>query len=116
LIILSSYIFWSQHEPFPNSYDFNGQNNIFEFIELAQKIGFLIILRPGPYVCAETDFGGLPWWLLANGTDSIIPRSSEKNYMNAVEKWFQILLTKIKPYLYPNGGPIITIQVNKKCY
>ncbi len=79
---------------------------------MAQKIGFLVILRPGPFVCAEHEFGGLPWWLLANGTDSIVPRTSEINFMNAVITWFGYLLPKFKPYLYENGGPIISIQVN----
>ncbi len=63
-------------------------------------------------MCGEHEFGGLPWWLLRNGTNSIIPRSSEKNYMAAVNTWFDVLLPKFKPYMYQNGGPIITVQVN----
>ena len=70
-----------------------------------------MILRPGPFVCAEHDFGGLPWWLLSNGTDTIIPRSSEATYFNSVTRWFKVLLHLLKPYLYQNGGPIITVQV-----
>lgn len=65
----------------------------------------------GPYICGEHDFGGLPWWLLANGTDTIILRSSEPTYMNAVRRWYSVLLPKLVPYLYKNGGPIITVQV-----
>lgn len=65
----------------------------------------------GPYVCAEHDFGGFPWWLLANGTDSIVLRSSDPAYMNAVVRWFNVLLPKLVPYLYINGGSIITVQV-----
>ena len=65
----------------------------------------------GPYICGEHDFGGLPWWLLSNGTDSIILRSSENNYMNAVRRWYSVLFPKLAPYLYKNGGPIITVQV-----
>lgn len=73
----------------------------------------LIIIKKklGPYVCAEHDYGGLPWWLLANGTDNIVPRSSESNYMNAVRRYYGVLLPKLVPYLYKNGGPIITVQV-----
>jgi len=55
--------------------------------------------------------GGFPWWLLANGKDSIIPRSSEINYMNAIRTWLQTILPKLVSYLYKNGGPIITVQV-----
>ncbi len=62
---------------------------------MAQKIGFLVILRPGPFVCAEHEFGGLPWWLLANGTDSIVPRTSEINFMNAVITWFGFVCLKV---------------------
>ena len=106
-----SYIFWNEHEPYPGVYDFEGQNNIIHFIKLAQIREFLVILRPGPYVCAEHDYGGLPWWLLSNGTENVLPRSKEENYMNAVRRWFNILLPKFKPYLYSNGGSIITVQV-----
>ncbi|RNA22068.1 Beta-galactosidase [Brachionus plicatilis] len=108
------YIFWNEHEPQPGVYDFEGQNNIFEFLEIAQKIGFVVVLRPGPYVCAEHDYGGLPWWLLVNGTESIVPRSSETNYMNAVRRYFGVLLPQLAPYLYKNGGPIITVQVENE--
>jgi len=73
-----------------------------------------VILRPGPYICGEHEYGGLPWYLLKNGTDSIIPRSSEKNYIAAVNKWFNILLPKIKPYLYQNSGPIISVQIENE--
>ena len=92
-------------------YDFEGQNDVFAFLQMAQDIGFYIILRPGPYVCGETEFGGLPWWLLANGTHDIVPRSSEANYMRAVTSWFSVILPKIVPLLYKNGGSVITVQV-----
>ena len=53
----------------------------------------------------------MPWWLLSNGTETIRPRTSEQNYFNAVNRWFDVLLPKIKPHLYKNGGKIITVQV-----
>ena len=96
----------------PGVYDFDGQKDIFRFMELAQKIGFLVVLRPGPYICGEHDYGGLPWWLLANGTDTIRPRTTSQAYINAVNRWFNVLLPKFVPYLYKNGGPIITVQVS----
>jgi beta-galactosidase len=52
-----SYIFWNVHEPYPGVYDFDGQNDVFSFIRMAQQTGFVVILRPGPYGCAETEFG-----------------------------------------------------------
>uniref|UniRef100_A0AAU6WMG1 Beta-galactosidase n=1 Tax=Chryseobacterium endophyticum TaxID=1854762 RepID=A0AAU6WMG1_9FLAO len=58
------YIFWNLHEQKENQYDFTGQNDVAEFVRLVQKNGMFCIVRPGPYVCAEWDMGGLPWWLL----------------------------------------------------
>jgi beta-galactosidase len=79
------------------------------------KRGFDIVLRPGPYVCAEHEYGGLPWWLLANGTENIMPRTSEENYMIHVRRWLKVLLPKFKPYLYKNGGPgILTVQIENE--
>ena len=72
------------------------------------------MLRPGPYVCGEHEYGGLPWWLLRNGTDMVEPRSSEPNYMNAVRSWMSVLLPKVEKYLYQNGGPIISVQVENE--
>ena len=58
------YVFWNAHEPKPNQFDFTGQNDLREFIKLCQANDMKVILRPGPYVCAEWEMGGLPWWLL----------------------------------------------------
>ncbi len=78
---------------------------------MAQKTGFVVILRAGPYVCAEHEYGGLPWWLLTPGTNVVNPRTNDPIYMAAVERWYGVLLPKFVPYLYKNGGPIITVQV-----
>jgi len=51
------------HEPYPGDYRWDGWQDVEGFLKLAQKIGFMVILRPGPYICAEWDFGGFPWWL-----------------------------------------------------
>ena len=106
-------MFWNEHEPMPGVYDFEGQNDIFSFVKLAQNNGLVVIFRAGPYACAEHEYGGLPWWLLANGTN-ITPRSSDEKYMAAVNRWFDVLLPKAAPYLYKNGGPIITVQVGSQ--
>lgn len=58
------YVFWNAHEPSPGEFDFTGQNDLAEFCRLCQQNGMYVILRPGPYVCAEWEMGGLPWWLL----------------------------------------------------
>ena len=66
---ISTYVFWNLHEPKPGVYDFHGQLDVAEFVRMAQEEGLYVILRPGPYVCAEWDLGGLPAWLLADPDD-----------------------------------------------
>ncbi|HEY8894695.1 MAG TPA: beta-galactosidase [Niastella sp.] len=58
------YLFWNLHEPQQDQFDFSGQNDVAAFVRLVQKNGMYCIVRPGPYVCAEWEMGGLPWWLL----------------------------------------------------
>ena len=60
---VSAYVFWNFHERQPGVFDFKGQADIAEFVRTAQEEGLFVLLRPGPYVCAEWDFGGYPYWL-----------------------------------------------------
>ena len=80
------------------------------FIQLAQKTGFVVLLRAGPYICGEHEYGGFPWWLLSDG--SVKPRSSDPKFMSNVQRWYDVLLPKLEPLLYRNGGPIIMVQVS----
>ncbi|XP_019655017.1 beta-galactosidase isoform X2 [Ailuropoda melanoleuca] len=109
---IQSYVPWNFHEPQPGQYQFSGEHDVEYFIKLAHELGLLVILRPGPYICAEWDMGGLPAWLLLK--ESIILRSSDPDYLAAVDKWLGVLLPKMKPLLYQNGGPIITVQVENE--
>lgn len=109
---IQTYVEWSSHEPSPGHYDFEGQNNLVEFINLAQKEDLLVILRVGPYICAERDMGGFPYWLLR--TPNIKLRTSDPNYLTPVDRWLEILLPKIRPLLYENGGPIIMVQIENE--
>ncbi|XP_028416196.1 beta-galactosidase-like [Dendronephthya gigantea] len=110
---VQSYVPWNIHEPTPGHYNFDGDADLLAFIQLIKETGLLMVLRPGPYICSEWDFGGLPAWLLKN--QSIVIRSShDKTYMDAVTSWMTVLLGKIKPFLYVNGGPIISVQVENE--
>ncbi|XP_033820931.1 beta-galactosidase [Periophthalmus magnuspinnatus] len=109
---IQTYIPWNYHEESPGQYNFSGDRDLMYFLKLAQDIGLLVILRPGPYICGEWEMGGLPAWLL-NKKD-IVLRSSDKDYLSAVDRWMGKLLPMIKPYLYENGGPIITVQVENE--
>ncbi|XP_048204582.1 beta-galactosidase [Perognathus longimembris pacificus] len=109
---IQTYVPWNFHEPQPGHYQFSGDHDVEYFIQLAHKLGLLVILRPGPYICAEWDMGGLPAWLLQK--ESILLRSSDPDYLQAVDKWLGVLLPKMRPLLYQNGGPIITVQVENE--
>lgn len=109
---VQTYVPWNFHETDQGIVDFEGDKDIVKFIQTAQDVGLLVILRAGPYICAEWDMGGLPAWLLTNR--SMVLRSSDPTYLMYVDLWFSVLLPKMKPLLYENGGPIITVQVENE--
>ena len=109
---ITTYVFWNLHEPRPGVYDFSGQNDLAEYIREAQQEGLNVILRPGPYVCAEWDLGGYPSWLLKDR--SLVLRSDEPRYIAAMKEWFDRLAREVSPLLLQNGGPIIAIQVENE--
>ncbi|XP_061536062.1 beta-galactosidase [Phycodurus eques] len=109
---VQTYIPWNFHEESPGMYDFSGDRDLEHFLQLAQDIGLLVILRPGPYICAEWDMGGLPAWLLQK--KDIVLRSSDPDYIAAVDSWMSKLLPMMKRFLYQNGGPIISVQVENE--
>ncbi|NXJ88162.1 BGAL galactosidase, partial [Corythaixoides concolor] len=106
------YVPWNYHEPLPGIYDFAGDRDVEAFLDLTVELGLLVILRPGPYICAEWEMGGLPAWLLWK--PDIVLRSSDPAYLAAVDSWLHVLLPKIKPRLYQHGGNIISIQVENE--
>ncbi|XP_071603722.1 beta-galactosidase-1-like protein isoform X3 [Heliangelus exortis] len=106
------YIPWNYHEPLPGVYDFAGDRDVEAFLDLTAELGLLVILRPGPYICAEWEMGGLPAWLLWK--PDIVLRSSDPAYLAAVDSWLHVLLPKIKPRLYQYGGNIISVQVENE--
>ncbi|NXU82551.1 BGAL galactosidase, partial [Xiphorhynchus elegans] len=106
------YVPWNYHEMLPGVYDFSGNRDVEAFLDLTAELGFLVILRPGPYICAEWEMGGLPAWLLWK--PNIILRTSDPAYLAAVDSWLHVLLPKIKPHLYQHGGNIISVQVENE--
>ncbi len=109
---ISTYVFWNLHEPKPGVYDFSGQLDVAEFIREAQEEGLNVILRPGPYVCAEWDLGGLPSWLLAD--PQIVLRSNDLKFMQPVERWLTRLGQELAPLQASRGGPIFAVQVENE--
>ena len=109
---VETYVFWNLHEPEPGKYDFSGQNDVAEFIHEAQQEGLYVILRPGPYVCAEWEFGGYPAWLLKN--PNIKVRTSDPAFMEPATRWLHRLGQELAPLQSGNGGPIIATQVENE--
>lgn len=109
---VETYVPWNFHEPKKGQFNFEGMLDIVKFVETAQNLGLYVIVRPGPYICAEWDFGGLPAWLLKE--KNIRLRCWDKTYIKAVEDFFKVLIPKLVPYLETNGGKIIAMQVENE--
>lgn len=113
LNVIQTYVPWNLHEPRPGNWNFDGIADVESFLKLAHKLNILVMLRAGPYVCAEWDLGGFPAWLLAQ-QPAVKLRSSDPAFLQLVKRWWGILFPKIVPFLYSNGGPIIMVQVENE--
>src|SRR5208282_3816860 len=82
-----AYLFWNQIEPRPGQFDWSGQADVAGFCRIAQQEGLWVILRPGPYACAEWEMGGLPWWLLKD--DAIQLRTRDPRFLDAAKKYLK---------------------------
>ena len=106
------YVFWNIHEQEEGKFDFTGNNDVAAFCRLAQKNGMYVIVRPGPYVCAEWEMGGLPWWLLKK--KDIRLRKQDPYFMQRVEIFEKEVGKQLAPLTIQNGGPIIMVQVENE--
>jgi len=109
---VSTYVFWNVHEPKPGVYDFSGSLDVAAFVRMAQEEGLYVILRPGPYSCAEWDLGGYPAWLLAD--PDIVLRSTDEKFMRPAERWLARLGRELAPLQITRGGPILAVQVENE--
>jgi beta-galactosidase len=110
---IAAYVFWNYQETSPGQFDFKtGNKDIAAFIRLCQQEGMWVLLRPGPYVCAEWDFGGLPSYLLK--IPDIKVRCSDPRYMAAMSRYVTRLSKEITPLLCTKGGPILMVQVENE--
>ncbi|KOX75741.1 Beta-galactosidase [Melipona quadrifasciata] len=117
------YVEWSLHQPSENEWHWTGNADLMEFLNIAQEEDLFVLLRPGPYICAERDFGGLPYWLLSRVPDIRLrssdprkdfPRFLPARYTKYVKVYLNELLKLVWPYLRGNGGPVIMIQVENE--
>lgn len=106
------YVFWNIHEQQEGRFDFTGNNDVAEFCRLAQRNGLYVIVRPGPYVCAEWEMGGLPWWLLKK--KDIRLREPDPYFMERVKLFERKVGEQLASLTIQNGGPIIMVQVENE--
>lgn len=109
---VETYVFWEGHEPQEGKYCFRGRYNLRYFLELCQRQALYVFLRIGPYICAETNFGGLPWWLITK--KGLVTRTWNRPFMEAVEKWLRVLMAQIGDCQITRGGPIILVQLENE--
>lgn len=109
---VSIYTFWNQFEPRAGEFNFTGDADVAEFVRLAQAEGLWVILRPGPYVCAEWEFGGYPWWLLKDHDMKV--RSQDPRFLAAAGTYLKELGEQLAPLQITHGGPIIMVQVENE--
>lgn len=105
---VETYCAWNMHEPKPGTFDFTGRLDIVRFIKEAEKAGLMVIVRPGPYICAEWEFGGLPWWIQKE--EGLEIRCRNEVYIRYFDRYLDELLGRVRPLLCTNGGPVILLQ------
>jgi beta-galactosidase len=109
---LCTYVFWNLHEPEPGKFDFSSNLDLAEFIRTAHAEGLWVVLRPGPYVCAEWDFGGFPAWLLA--TPDLQVRSADPKFLAPATRYIERVGRETAPLQITHGGPILMVQVENE--
>ncbi|HEY3481784.1 MAG TPA: beta-galactosidase [Streptomyces sp.] len=109
---VDTYVPWNLHQPEPGRFLLDEGLDLPRFLELAAAEGLHVLLRPGPYICAEWEGGGLPSWLLAE--PGIRLRGNDPRYLAAVDAYFEALLPVVLPYLATNGGPVLAVQVENE--
>ena len=109
---VETYTAWNLHEPQEGAFDFSGDLDLHAYLELIRELGMYAIVRPGPYICSEWDFGGLPWWLLRNR--GLEPRCRSAYFMEKVGAYFDALLPVIASQQIDCGGPVIMVQVENE--
>jgi len=109
---IGTYVFWNLHEPQKGTFDFSGNNDIAEFVKIAKEEGLWVILRPSPYVCAEWEFGGYPYWLQTE--KGLVVRSKETQYLEEYRKYINEVGKQLAPLQVNHGGNVLMVQVENE--
>jgi beta-galactosidase len=109
---IGTYIFWNLHEPQRGQFNFTGNNDVAQFVRMAQEEGLWVILRPSPYVCAEWEFGGYPYWLQKE--KDLVVRSKDPKYLAEYKKYIDAVGKQLAPYQINHGGNILMVQIENE--
>jgi beta-galactosidase len=109
---ICTYVFWNLHEPVPGHFDFSGNLDLAAYIRTAQEEGLWVILRPGPYICAEWEFGGFPAWLLKD--PQIRVRSTDPRFMEPAARYLKRVGQEVGSLQITRGGPILLCQLENE--
>jgi beta-galactosidase len=109
---IGTYVFWNLHEPQKGKFDFTGNNDVAEFVKIAREEGLWVILRPSPYVCAEWEFGGYPYWL--QNEKGLEVRSKEPRYLKEYESYIKEIGKQLAPLQINHGGNILMVQIENE--
>ncbi len=109
---IGTYVFWNIHEPQKGKYDFSGNNDVAEFVKIAKEEGLWVVLRPSPYVCAEWEFGGYPYWL--QNIKGLEVRSKEPQYLAAYKNYLLEVGKQLAPLQVNHGGNVLMVQIENE--
>jgi beta-galactosidase len=109
---IETYVAWNFHAPERGRFDLDGRRDLGRFLDLVAAEGLHAIVRPGPYICAEWDGGGLPGWLLADPEVGV--RRHEPRYLAAIEQYYDQLLPLVVERQVTRGGPVVAVQVENE--
>jgi len=109
---IGTYVFWNLHEPQKGVFDFSGNNDIAAFVRTAKEEGLWVILRPSPYVCAEWEFGGYPYWL--QNEKGLVVRSKEATYLKEYRDYIMQAGKQLASHQINHGGNILMVQVENE--
>ncbi len=109
---VETYTAWNLHETEEGKFDFSDNLDLKAYLDLINELGMFAIVRPGPYICSEWEFGGLPWWLLKY--DGIELRCMNDIYLSKVDAYFDKIIPVIASCQLENGGSVIMVQVENE--
>lgn len=114
--MIDLYVHWGFHEQRSGDIDLSSpQRDLRHFLELAHERDLLVMARPGPYICSETDGGGLPWWLHGDHPDAPAAlRTADPDYLAAVDRWFSAVMPILAEAQIGRGGPVALVQIENE--